>query len=110
MELNFLPSVHVFDILIWTVPFVYINLISIAILQTQNFNRIVLLRQSLLAIINIIINLFLIPSLGILGASIATVSAELSIIVFGFLIPKERWIFKIRAQAILFIPNKYMRY
>lgn len=103
---EFIQSVIVFDILIWTVPFVYLNLITIAILQTQNLNRIVLIRQTCLAIVNIVINLLLIPTLGIVGASLATVAAELSIIVFGFIITKERWIFNLTVQALLFIPKK----
>ncbi len=106
---EFLPSAYVLDILIWTVPFVYLNLVTIAILQTQNFNRVVLVRQMLLALINFAVNLYLIPNYGIIGASVATVLAESSIIIIGFIIPDERWIFKLRMQAILFIPKRFLK-
>ncbi|MFD2603943.1 flippase [Euzebyella marina] len=104
---NYYPSSNVLDILIWTIPFVYLNLITIAILQTKNFNKMVLIRQATLAGLNILVNLFLIPRYGILGAAIATVFAEFSVILLGFLIPKERWVFGVRAQALLFIPEKF---
>ena len=105
---DYLKSSGAFDILIWTVPFVFLNILTIGILQSQNYNKIVLLRQMTLALMNVGLNIFLIPKYGIIGASIATVAAEFSIIITGFLIPKERWIFKLRLQAMLFIPKKLL--
>ena len=107
---EFLPSVRVFDILIWSIPVTFLNIVTTAILQTENYNRVVLLRQIILALVNILINLLLIPKFGIVGASFATLFADISIIIFGFMIPKERWIFFLRLQALFFIPKIYFNF
>ncbi|RZK21657.1 MAG: flippase [Pedobacter sp.] len=99
-------SISVVNILIWTIPFTYLNIVTSTILQKLNKSKTILFRQLLIAGINIVANTFLIPRFGTVGASLSTLIADTSLFFFGFFLYNERWIYLLRIESILFIPTK----
>lgn len=99
-------SIAVVNILIWTIPFTYLNIVTSTILQKLNKSKTILYRQLLIAAINIVANIYLIPWFGTVGASLSTLIADTSLFFFGFFLYNERWIYLLRIEAILFIPTK----
>ncbi|WP_051664162.1 flippase [Dyadobacter crusticola] len=97
------PSIAVVNILIWSIPFTFLNIVTSTILQKLNKNSTILIRQLIIAGINILVNMYLIPRYDIAGASMGTLIADMSLFIFGFLIPNERAIFFLRLEALLFI-------
>lgn len=107
---DYLASVGVLDILIWSIPITYLNIITSTILLKLNRNIIILFKQLLLAVINIVLNIILIPKFGIIGAAGATLTADFFILFFELFSRRDRWIFFLRIQAILYIPVKHKHY
>lgn len=89
---KFLASVPVLSILIWSTIFVFYGLIHYEILISVNKQRVYLLFAGIGAVVNVILNLMLIPRYGIVGASIATlISYMLSAgLIIGHLLPVTR--------------------
>lgn len=89
---RFLPSAPALSILIWSEIFVFYGLIHYEILISTDKQRIYFLFSLTGAIVNVILNLILIPRYGIVGASIATlISYILSAgLVIGHLLPATR--------------------
>ena len=104
--LEFRESVGVVDVLIWSIPITYLNIVTSKILLKLNNNVAIFYKQAILAIVNVGLNLILIPKYGIIGAALATLLADSSILFFELFFTKQRWIFFLRLQAILFIPPK----
>ncbi len=76
---GYIPAIFAFQILIWTIPLMFINGLSGYLLSAVN-RQIVLTKITFMgAILNIILNLILIPKFSFIGSSIATVVTELSI-------------------------------
>jgi O-antigen/teichoic acid export membrane protein len=103
---EYLPSKIVIDILIWSVPVTYLNMINNQILLKFNKNVTILSRQVSLAAINICLNLIFIPRFGIMGAAMATLCADICVFFFELFSSRRRWIFYLKAQAVSFIPFK----
>jgi O-antigen/teichoic acid export membrane protein len=99
-------SIGVVDILIWSIPFTYLNIITSKILLKLNNNVSILLKQAALACINISLNIYLIPRYGIIGAALGTLLADFSLIFFEIFYTKERWIYFLKMEALVFLPNK----
>ncbi len=76
-------SVH-----IWSGVFVFLGAASTQNLIAENFNKITFLRTGFGAIVNIILNLILIPHMGMMGAAIATLVAYACSVFFITFIPK----------------------
>jgi O-antigen/teichoic acid export membrane protein len=76
-------SVH-----IWSGIFVFLGVASTQQLIAEDLNRITFIRTGFGAIINIVLNLWLIPKMGMMGAAIATLVAYASATFFIILIPK----------------------
>ncbi|WP_457549426.1 flippase [Archaeoglobus sp.] len=79
---KYLPSVSALQVLIWSEVFVFIGVVYNQILISANKQNIIIILTGTSAIINIILNILLIPIYGIVGAGIATVISY----AFGFLI------------------------
>ncbi|GAB3900637.1 flippase [Larkinella knui] len=106
---EYASSITVVNILIWSIPFTFLNIVTSTILQKLNKNTTILFRQLIIAAINILVNVILIPMYGIEGASFGTLLADISLFIFGILIPNERWIFYLRMEAILLLPGAYFK-
>jgi O-antigen/teichoic acid export membrane protein len=76
-------SVH-----IWSGVFVFLGAASSQYLITENFNRLTFVRTGFGAVVNIGLNLLLIPHMGMMGAAIATLIAYASATFFIIFIPK----------------------
>ncbi|MDO9565589.1 MAG: flippase [Candidatus Desulfaltia sp.] len=100
---SFLPSAPALSILIWAEVFVFYGLIHYEILISTNKQRVYLLFTSIGAVVNVILNLILIPRYGIVGASIATlISYVLSAgLIIGHLLPDTRRYNVAGCQAML---------
>jgi O-antigen/teichoic acid export membrane protein len=76
-------SVH-----IWSGVFVFLGAASSQYLIAENFNKLTFIRTGFGAIVNIVLNLILIPKMGMMGAAIATLAAYASATFFVIFIPK----------------------
>ncbi|MEO6851587.1 MAG: flippase, partial [Mucilaginibacter sp.] len=76
-------SVH-----IWSGVFVFLGAASGQYLIAENFNKLTFIRTGFGAIVNIALNLILIPKMGMMGAAIATLAAYASATFFLLAIPK----------------------
>jgi len=76
-------SVH-----IWSGVFVFLGAASSQYLIAENFNTLTFIRTGFGAIVNIVLNLILIPKMGMMGAAIATLAAYASATFFVIFIPK----------------------
>ncbi len=76
-------SVH-----IWSGIFVFLGAASSQYLIAENFNTLTFIRTGFGALVNIVLNLVLIPKMGMMGAAIATLTAYASATFFVICIPK----------------------
>jgi O-antigen/teichoic acid export membrane protein len=76
-------SVH-----IWSGVFVFLGAASSQYLIAENFNRLTFIRTGFGAVVNIVLNLILIPKMGMMGAAIATLAAYAGSTFFILAIPK----------------------
>jgi O-antigen/teichoic acid export membrane protein len=74
---DFVYSIITLQILIWTIPIIFLTYMSGTILASINRQIIALKINFLCMILNIVINLILIPRYSLVGASIATVITSL---------------------------------
>ena len=82
---KYLPSASVLTIYIWAGVPVFLGVASSQYLINENLTRLAFYRTFIGMIINVILNIFLIPIYGINGAAIATlISYSLSVLAIGF--------------------------
>jgi len=93
----FLPAAGVLSIHIWAGVFVFLGVASSQYLIAENYTRISFYRTFIGAIVNVILNIILIPKYGINGASITTVVSYFIATFFIGFIPKPS------KQAILML-------
>ena len=74
---NFFPSIIALQILIWTIIFMFINGLSGILLGSINRQLVVTKITGFSVILNVTLNLLLIPTFSYIGASVATVFTEL---------------------------------
>ncbi|WP_375324231.1 flippase [Flagellimonas sp. GZD32] len=103
---TFLESGQILSILIWTIPFIYFGIFSNNVLTVEGKQKIIFVKQFSLTILNICLNLYLIPIYGIVGAAWSTLIAELVVNTFmDGIFKKSRWLFILKLKSILFIRN-----
>jgi len=78
-------SVH-----IWSGIFVFLGVASTQQLIAENLNRLTFIRTGFGAVVNIVLNIILIPKMGMMGAAIATLIAYASATFFIILMPQSR--------------------
>ncbi len=89
---EYLPSVAALQILIWTIVFMFINGLSSNLLGSINKQLSVTKITGIGALVNIAINLAIIPVLSFIGASISTVFTEfLIMILFSYIISRTNY-------------------
>lgn len=81
---EYLPSIIALQILIWTIVFTFAGAAFVQLLQSINKQLIITKISGICVIINIILNIILIPKFSYIGASIATLITE--IILVGYVI------------------------
>lgn len=96
-------SASVLNILIWMVPFIYLTVISNKLLMKVNRSRVIFFRQLYLAGFNILFNLILIPSYGVVGSAIATVVSVVMVLTMEYFSKETRWIFRMKLKALLYL-------
>ncbi|MGB9978577.1 flippase [Methanobacterium sp.] len=76
---GYIPSIFALQILIWTIPLLFINGLSGYVLGAINRQMVLTKITFIGAVLNIILNLLLIPKFSFIGSSFATVVTELSL-------------------------------
>lgn len=100
---NYKSAAPVLAVHIWASIFVFIGVAGSYWYLTENLQKLSFYRTILGAIINIVLNYILIPTYGVLGSAIATVTAQAFSSYFGDLLSKETIpIFYIKTKAIFF--------
>lgn len=94
-------AVNVLRIYIWASVFVFLGVATGKYLIAENYTKISFLRTFMGAIINITLNIMLIPKFGINGAAIATVLSQFAVAFSIVLIPKTRYNFLLIIKSFL---------
>lgn len=99
-------SVH-----IWSGVFVFLGAASGQYLITENHNKLTFIRTGVGAIVNIALNVILIPKMGMMGAAIATLAAYASTTFFLLAIPKvnEQGIMMLRSLFLFSLFKKIIK-
>ncbi|MGZ7209337.1 MAG: flippase [Methanobacterium sp.] len=78
---EFIPAILTLQVLIWTIPFLFINGLSGNLLNSINRQLTITKTTSIAAVVNIALNLVLIPKFSLYGSSFATVVTEIMLLV-----------------------------
>jgi len=87
---EYVAAAPVLAVHVWGSLFVFLGVASSQFLIAEGYNKLTFVRTGLGAIINIILNFMLIPSMGMMGTAIATVIAYFSATFLILFIPKTR--------------------
>jgi O-antigen/teichoic acid export membrane protein len=85
---EFWSGSHVLSVHVWAGIFVFLGSASGQYLIAEGYTKISLARTAFGAVVNIVLNIFLIPKYGIMGAAIATLIAYFSATFLIIVIPK----------------------
>jgi len=96
---------NVLRIYIWASVFVFLGVATGKYLVVENYTKISFFRTLIGAVINIVLNTFLIPKYGIKGAAIATVFSQFIVAFSIILIPKTRFNFVLMVKSFLLISS-----
>lgn len=100
---EFAPAVNIIFLYIWSSVFVFWGVVRSKWAVVENFQRYIMWYTILGAILNVVLNLILIPFLGIQGAALATIVSQAIAAVFSSLLhPKTRPIFFLQLKSINF--------
>lgn len=87
---EYAEAAPILSIHVWGSVFVFLGVASGQFLIAEGFNKLTFVRTGVGAIINIILNLLLIPKMGMMGTAVATVIAYFSAAFLILFIPKTR--------------------
>ncbi|MGC8897675.1 MAG: flippase [Bacteroidota bacterium] len=73
---HFAPSIPAFQILVWAMAFIFIEYVTSNTLTATHLQMKMILISAIGVVVNVSLNLFLIPKYSLIGASIATVVTE----------------------------------
>jgi len=82
---EFVPSVIALQILICVIPIIFMTYLFGNLLGAINKQRLVAIITGICAIVNIVLNIILIPKFSFYGASVATVLTEMVVFIFMFI-------------------------
>ncbi|MFN0255084.1 flippase [Pedobacter ureilyticus] len=85
---EFWSGAHVLSVHVWAGIFVFLGSASGQYLIAEGYTKISLIRTAVGAIVNIVLNIYLIPKYGIMGAAIATLAAYFVATFLILIIPK----------------------
>jgi O-antigen/teichoic acid export membrane protein len=101
---QFLPAIAPLMILTWSLVFVYLGVAGTQWFIAENLQRYMMIRSVSGAIVNVILNILLIPILGIIGSAIATLIAQMMASFVGnYFTQQTRPLFIMQARALLFL-------
>jgi len=100
---KFLPAGIALDILIWAEFFIFIDVLLGYLLLSMNKENITMINAGVGAALNIILNLILIPRLGIEGSAIATLATEFYFFIVSFVVLR-RFGHSVDLRTLLFKP------
>lgn len=89
-KVEYAYAAPVLSVHIWSGIFVFLGAASAQYLIAEGLNKFTFIRTAIGAIVNIVLNLLLIPTMGMMGAAIATLIAYASSTFFILFIPKTR--------------------
>jgi PST family polysaccharide transporter len=91
---------------IWTSLFVFLGVAQSPWDLTENLTRLALFRMASGAILNIILNIFMIPAYGVVGAALATViSQAFASVILNAVHEKTKRIFNLQIKAMFFLQD-----
>jgi O-antigen/teichoic acid export membrane protein len=99
---EYASAAPVLSVHIWSGVFVFLGVASGQYLIVENYNKFTFIRTGFGAIVNIVLNLLLIPRMGMMGAAIATLIAYASATFFVLLIPK------LNRQGIMMLKSLFL--
>jgi PST family polysaccharide transporter len=98
---KYLPAAHILSVLIWSGPFVFMGCISNTQLIHENWTQLVLWRSVAGAIVNVGLNVLLIPHFGAMGSAFATLIAQCATAYLMELFTRKTWfIFRMKTAAL----------
>ena len=100
---SYSPSVLALQIVVWILPFVFVNYIQGSLLTAMNRQVTVLKITAAALVLNIVMNLILIPIYGFLGAAFVTVISEVFSVALSFYV-LSKLVAKVKVHRILFKP------
>jgi len=103
--IQYQSAASVLQIYIWATVFVFLGVATGKYLVVENYTKISFFRTLIGAVINIVLNTFLIPKYGIKGAAIATVFSQFIVAFSIILIPKTRFNFVLMVKSFLLISS-----
>ena len=100
----YLASADVLTIHIWSGAFVALGIASSNWLISEDLQKLSMLRTSLGAVVNIILNFILIPSYGIVGAAFTTLISQITAaFIFDLFYKRTRGNFLMKLKSLLFL-------
>ncbi|WP_316832349.1 flippase [Pedobacter aquatilis] len=99
---EYIAAAKVLSVHVWGSIFVFLGVASGQFLIAENFGHLSFIRTGLGAIVNIILNIILIPKMGMMGTAIATVIAYFVSAFFVLFIPK------LRQQGIMMLKSLFL--
>ena len=103
--IQYQEAAGVLRIYVWACVFVFLGVVTSKYLIAENYTKILFLITFMGAIINTILNIILIPKLGINGAAIATVLSQFAVAFSIVLISKTRYNFLLMIKSFLLISS-----
>lgn len=82
--------------------FSFFNPLNNKLLMIENLQKLMLIRNLIGLVINLLLNFLLIPIFGLKGAAIATIISQLGIMITYYFNAKTRYILEIQIKAIIF--------
>jgi O-antigen/teichoic acid export membrane protein len=86
---GYAPSVAVLQLLIWSLVFIFANAPFFRLFESTNKQIVVTKITGLMVIVNVAINLVLIPRFSYVGASVAILITEFIVVVFAFMLAQR---------------------
>ena len=105
--INYTEAIPVLIVHIWTCVFVFLGVASARSLIAFNLQRIILYRTILNMVINIVLNYFLIPIYGPLGAAIALLITQSMGFIYDLFHEHTRQILKMKIKSLNIFHNIY---
>jgi O-antigen/teichoic acid export membrane protein len=99
---EFADAAPVLSVHVWGSAFIFLGVASGQYLIAENFGRLTFIRTGIGAVVNIILNIILIPRMGMMGTAIATVVAYFISAFFILFIPK------LRQQGIMMLKSLFL--
>ncbi|MFC2149063.1 flippase, partial [Candidatus Auribacterota bacterium] len=96
---KYLLGVSALRCLIWCYPFILLSTITADTLNSMNMTRVNMVFAALAAVLNIGLNLILIPRLSLIGAGIATIITDIFVFVGAYIV-LSRYLVRINFVAI----------